>query len=501
MPPQEIEHGDKDRPISVSKIRSSAFDPSDDLGSPRPLKRQKKTPPTPKTRPSPTSTLPDAVKNKGKEKASSPGIQDDDIAEEIESSSSGASTALRMLHPGSQFTSRASSIEFYAPSEELSSKPASPTANRSTDYDHLAHLFHTHGAARQQQQHHHHLPNPVSSAISPNRAKPITPPLKDPQTDLLSRSEPIMSNRSIPNSNSPVTRSHCRFHKISLPLQADGPRVYFLVPGCSLSDKQLMQIQDIIDHGPAEKEDGRRVVRDLDTLDFSSYVIGVLRQLVGVDLLREQEVYYLPQPGEDHHRKVRRKSAATRLSFRDPPPTTAATTTTTLGSQQVKRRPQYSSLSPPQATPPSSNASRIADLHHEVASEADSSSSLSSLDDTENYVPSPTRRTTRFHKDGVDSLTGASSPPASSKAKKPPPASRTSKNRRSKRLVVDALAYKPPAVSEDRDSSGEDEPRNRRSKLKRSRTIEATAHQDESNPKKKHRRLRLTSSAATVERS
>ena len=431
--------------------------------------------------------------NKGKEKAAGPDIQDDDIAVETESSSSGASTALRMLHPGSLSTSRASSIEFYAPSEEFSSKPASPTANRGTDYDHLAHLFHSHGAVRQQQ--HHHLQNPVSSPTPPNRAKPITPPLKDPQTDLLSRSEPIVSNRSVPNLNSPVTRSHCRFHKISLPLQAGGPRVYFLVPGCSLSDKQLMQIQDIIDHGPAENEDGRRVVRDLDSLDFSSYFIGVLRQLVGVDLLREQEVFYLPQPGEDHRRKTRRKSAATRLSFRDPPPTA-----TTVGSPQVKRRPQYSSsLSPPQATPPSSTASRITDLHHEAASEAGSPSSLSSLDGDDGDVPSPSRRTTRLQKDGVTSLTSASSPPASSKAKKSPPASRISKNRRSKRLVVDALAYKPPAVSE-RDSSGEDEPRNRRSKLKRSRTSEVTVHQDESNPKKKHRRLRLTLSAAAVER-
>ncbi len=74
-----------------------------------------------------------------------------------------------------------------------------------------------------------------------------------------------------------------------------------------------MEDEEIVDHGDATTEESHRVVPDIENLDFSPYLIGVLRQLVGVDLLREQEIYYLCAVGEDP-RLVRRKRQTGLLS-------------------------------------------------------------------------------------------------------------------------------------------------------------------------------------------
>lgn len=41
------------------------------------------------------------------------------------------------------------------------------------------------------------------------------------------------------------------------------------------------------------------MISDIECLGFSLELIGILRQLVGLDILREGEVFYLPQPGEE----------------------------------------------------------------------------------------------------------------------------------------------------------------------------------------------------------
>ncbi|PPQ62954.1 hypothetical protein CVT24_006194 [Panaeolus cyanescens] len=109
-----------------------------------------------------------------------------------------------------------------------------------------------------------------------------------------------------PTSHTPVTRSHCRYHKISLPYSEDegSPRVFFLVPGCSLAHPELMREESIEDHGDASQEDGSRMIRNIDSLNFDSDMIGALRQLVGLDILREQEVFYLPSPGDGVTQKI-----------------------------------------------------------------------------------------------------------------------------------------------------------------------------------------------------
>lgn len=110
-------------------------------------------------------------------------------------------------------------------------------------------------------------------------------------------------------STSRTTRSNCRYRKISVPKEEDGPRVCFLVPGCSLGDEEVIEENEIEDLGEASHADSLRMIRDIESLDFDLYLIGVLRQLVGVDLLREQEVFYLPAPGEEPTRKPLLKKA------------------------------------------------------------------------------------------------------------------------------------------------------------------------------------------------
>jgi len=128
---------------------------------------------------------------------------------------------------------------------------------------------------------------------------------------------------ALPASNASMTRStrsQCKYHRISLPKEEAGPRVYFLIPGCSLTNQELMEEEEIEDHGEATYEDSLRVVGDIESLYLDQQVIGVLRQLVGLDILREGEVYYLPQPGEWLPRKqvacksISEKSAKIRVS-------------------------------------------------------------------------------------------------------------------------------------------------------------------------------------------
>lgn len=133
----------------------------------------------------------------------------------------------------------------------------------------------------------------------------VAMPLSSP-----SRQLPVPSTSSITRS----TRSQCKYHRISLPKEEDGPYVSFLVPGCSLTNHELIQEIEIKDHGEATYEDSLRVVGDIDNLYLDQQLIGALRQLVGLDMLREGEVYYLPQLGEWVPRKqVGRKSVSEKV--------------------------------------------------------------------------------------------------------------------------------------------------------------------------------------------
>jgi hypothetical protein len=106
--------------------------------------------------------------------------------------------------------------------------------------------------------------------------------------------------------SAPVTRSHCKYHKISFELSDGGPRILFVVPGCVLVNTEFMAAEDIVDQGDAEVEDMNRIEAGIDTLDISAEVISNLKLLVGVDVLREIEVFYLPQDDVPIRRKRRK---------------------------------------------------------------------------------------------------------------------------------------------------------------------------------------------------
>lgn len=125
----------------------------------------------------------------------------------------------------------------------------------------------------------------------------------------LLRAEDVLTKApsiSLANATSPITRSHCRYHKISISKTENGPRIYFLVPGCCLNDEDLIQEEEIVDNGEAIIQGDTSVVDNIETLDFEAYLHWVLRQLVGSEILRENEVFYLPEPGEEIIRNTRR---------------------------------------------------------------------------------------------------------------------------------------------------------------------------------------------------
>ncbi|KAJ1306014.1 hypothetical protein OPQ81_010728 [Rhizoctonia solani] len=97
--------------------------------------------------------------------------------------------------------------------------------------------------------------------------------------------------------SSPLTRSSCRYHKISIPTDSDDDdaRVTFIVPACALHDQEAMREQGIEDHGLSTPEDEHK--RTTNLMKISSNMINKLRALVGTSLFEEGVCGYLePHP-------------------------------------------------------------------------------------------------------------------------------------------------------------------------------------------------------------
>lgn len=94
-----------------------------------------------------------------------------------------------------------------------------------------------------------------------------------------------------------MTRSNCRFHKISIPATPGSSEVVqFLTPACSITNRELMEDEGIIDCGVANDIDHARTVIELEVV--SDEVLHVLRRLVGLEMLREGEVGFRIPDGE-----------------------------------------------------------------------------------------------------------------------------------------------------------------------------------------------------------
>ena len=168
---------------------------------------------------------------------------------------------------------------------------------------------------------------PPSSPAVVTASKEVTPPSHQEQTaqgpakpDREAIQKPVAKvlKRTPSRKYVPVepksTRSQCRYRKISLPREENGPRVTFCVPQCSLNNTELMMEEEITDDGLATVRDFERLWDHVEEQDLGPYLIGTIRQLVGLDLLRENEIYYLPTDEEIKQLERRRKREERRRS-------------------------------------------------------------------------------------------------------------------------------------------------------------------------------------------
>ncbi|KAF9461548.1 hypothetical protein BDZ94DRAFT_1299219 [Collybia nuda] len=204
--------------------------------------------------------------------------------------------------------SRESSIASSAPSDKSSTAhQPSPTVNKPITSRPPAPppppppLMHTHSHAFRHVHHHPSAPQQPRVQTQVRKASSLGSPAGESSTAKPTPPPQQPTRGASFFASSPVTRSNCRYHKISIPKEEDepdGPRVYFIIPGCSLGDQKLIREEFILDHGDATHEDSLRMVQDMEGWGVHPYIIGVLRVMAGVETTREQDFYYLPEPGE-----------------------------------------------------------------------------------------------------------------------------------------------------------------------------------------------------------
>ena len=274
------------------------------------------------------------------------------------------------------------------------------------------------------------------------------------------------------------TRSQCRYRKISLPREENGPRVTFCVPQCSLNNKELMEEEDITDDGLATVRDFERLWDHVEHQKLNPYMIGIIRQLVGLDLLRENEIYYLPTDEEikwmeRQKREERRKSRksigggadtgssgvagrsdsisiagpASQLSLSQgekgklgPPPSFAESISTTASTRsKVGRGGSTRSISGDEMSD-GERGGRASKRRRRVGRERDGDGSSR-------------RNTPSIREDSVASSTAGSPAPSQSMTERTP--LRRSRRALKKAVSADAQAYKPSVSSGGESSEGE----------------------------------------------
>ena len=233
-----------------------------------------------------------------------------------------------------------------------------------------------------------------------------------------------------------------------------------------------MEDEEIKDEGLSSHEDHKRMLPNVETLDLDPYLVGVLRKLVGVDLLREQqEIFYLP--GEKEEPRKRRQTDAVetlRLLRRQSGPSS--------GPLARDHSPYLAEDWQARSTPPPSGSGSASRSHSE---EIDSD--LSDLSDDEEQPATRHKRISELvllenasadrTLDGTPTTLERDAP----EEKGQTPSGRPSTRSKRKSLHPDAAAYKP--SKDENENENEDEvvdTRRRkggaRKATKRSRTME-----------------------------
>lgn len=275
-------------------------------------------------------------KGKGKQRARDDSDNDDavSVAHSLASdaTTAGSSTvADQLLIPevGSRTSSRASSVASNAPSMYSQSSPTTVRTLATSGPNKLSPIpfmqdpnggyRHTHrtkvpATSNVPERQPSRAPSNASEASHRSSVEPAPSQSSQPsQTQPARKPTRTAAHRTKPTPDSPVTRSHCRYHLISIPSEGAGAGrpLFFAVPGCSFSDAKLLKEEGIKDQGIlVERDEVSQLILVLDDLKLPPATFAILRQLVGLDLLREHEVYYLPKPGDNVlHRSKRRRPA------------------------------------------------------------------------------------------------------------------------------------------------------------------------------------------------
>ena len=331
---------------------------------------------------------------------------------------------------------------------------------------------------------------PSSSPTVVTAPTEVTPSLHQVQTaqkpvEPKKRQKPVVKavKRTASRKYVPVepksTRSQCRYRKISLPREEDGPRVTFCVPQCSLNDKELMEEEEITDDGLATVRDFERLWDHVEEQDLNPYLIGVMRQLVGLDLLRENEIYYLPTDEEikqmergRQKREERRKSRKSIGGAVDSEGTSVAGRPGSVSAAGPASQPSTSKVEKRKIGPPPSFAgstSTTSTLSKVGRGGSTRSISEDEMSDGERggRAPkkrrrtgkgrdgdgSPPRKTPSIHEDSA--APGIAESPAPSQSTTEYTPVRRSQRTMKKAISVDTQTYKPPVSSDSESSEGE----------------------------------------------
>ncbi|KAG9100969.1 hypothetical protein FRC06_003484 [Ceratobasidium sp. 370] len=93
---------------------------------------------------------------------------------------------------------------------------------------------------------------------------------------------------------SPVPRSNCRFHKVTIPTDdKDAGKIEFVVPACALGRPEVLEEHGAEDCGLSTPEEEGLMVTDLSDMEPS--IIDKLKSIIGTTLFDENVCGYLPK--------------------------------------------------------------------------------------------------------------------------------------------------------------------------------------------------------------